>query len=139
YPMRLAALRCAQQNQAGSPTLSFGGEWMFRELLIGAEDEARGAVLAEARDLVFLQDAEGLGRIVRPLYIPRIEDVAQLVAREAIGARVPSIEFGPELRAPVLVPGERRAVVAEIACERSDGVAGVSEFEHPSSYEINST
>ena len=100
-----------------------------REFIVGSEDKARGAVLAEARDLVLLQHAEGFGRVVRALHIGGIEDVAQLVTRKAVGTRVPSVELGAELCAAVLVPGEGRAFIAQVVRKRRHGVAGVSEFE----------
>jgi hypothetical protein len=52
------------------------------------EHESRGAVFAKAGDLVLFQHAEGLGRVVWPPRVGRVEDVAQCVAREAIGARM---------------------------------------------------
>jgi hypothetical protein len=71
-----------------------------------------GAVFAEAADFVLLEDAEGFGRVIRALHVGGVEDVAQLVARKAIGARVEGVEFGAQLRAAILVPFERRAVIA---------------------------
>ena len=71
----------------------------------GGEDEAGGAVLAEALDLVSFEHSEGFGRIVRTLHASGVEDVAQLVAGEAIGARVPSVELGLQMRTTILLPG----------------------------------
>ncbi len=80
--------------------------------------ELSGAVFAEAGDLVLLEHAEGFGGVVRALHVGGVKDVAQLVAGEAIGARIEGVEVGAELRAAVLVPSKRRAVIAEVARER---------------------
>jgi hypothetical protein len=64
-------------------------------------------------------------RKVRASYIGRVEDVAQLVAGEAIGAGVPSVELSAEIRAAVLVPGKRFSFVAEIVGEWRHRMAGI--------------
>jgi hypothetical protein len=69
-------------------------------------DEAGDAVLAIAGDLVLLQHAEVLGRVVRTLQVGRVEDIAEFVARQPLGARVPGVEFGARERLPFLVPLE---------------------------------
>src|SRR5208283_209583 len=126
-PTPPSAPRCARRSWAGPPARSFGGGRPRLLRVPGGEHEAGGAVLAVTRDLVLLQRAEGLGRVVRPPYVGRVEDVAQLVVRQPVGAGIPGVELGPKHRAPALVPGEGRAVVAEVARERRHAVAGVSE------------
>ena len=64
----------------------------------GGEDEALRAVLAELGDLILLEDSEGLGRVVGAEQVSGIEDVAEVVAGETVGACVPSVEFGAERR-----------------------------------------
>lgn len=61
-----------RKEPAGSPPSRPG------EAVEGGEDQALGAVLAEAGELVLLEHAEGLGRVVRPLGLGRVEDVDQL-------------------------------------------------------------
>ena len=61
------------------------------------EHESRGAVFVETTNFVGFEHTESFGRIVRPLHVGGIEYVAQLVAREAVGARVLGIELGSEL------------------------------------------
>ena len=75
------------------------------------------------------EHAEGFGGVVGAAHVGGIEDVAQFVAREAVGAGVEGVEFGAKQRAAVFVPGERRAFVAEVARKRGEGMAGVGEFE----------
>jgi hypothetical protein len=50
----------------------------------GGEDQALGPVLAQTRDLILLEHAEGLGRIVRPLGLGRVEDIEPLLAGEPV-------------------------------------------------------
>ena len=57
----------------------------------GGEDEALGAVLAEFLEFIVLEDAEGLRGIVGAEQVGGIEDVAEVVAGEAIGAGVPGV------------------------------------------------
>src|SRR5215472_1644980 len=95
----------------------------------GGKHEAGGAVFSVARLLVVLQHAEGLGRVIRPHHIGWVEDVAQFVARQPVGARIPGVELSSEERAPVLVPGEGWPVATEIARERRHAVAGIGELE----------
>ena len=83
----------------------------------GGEDEAAGAVFAVLADFLFLEDAEGFRGVVGALHVGGIEDVAQLVAGQAVGAGVEGVELGAQVRAAVLVPGEGRAVIAQIAGE----------------------
>jgi hypothetical protein len=81
----------------------------------GLQDEAGRTVLAEAADFVVPEHAEGFGRVVWPVHVRGIEDVAQLVAAEAVGACVPGVQFGTQVRASVLYPSEGCAVVARTA------------------------
>jgi hypothetical protein len=76
-----------------------------------------------------LQHPESFRRVVRPLYIGRVENVAQLVTRQPIGARVPGVEIGTQLRPPLIVPRERRPVISKVARERGYAVASVCQFE----------
>ena len=46
-----------------------------------------------------------------------------------LSERAQNWKLGPKQRAPVLVPGEGRTVVTEVARERRHAVAGVGEFE----------
>lgn len=103
---------------------------MGDEGVIGGEDEAAGAVFAVAAEFVVLEDAEGFGGIVRAHHVPGVEHIAELVTAEAIGEGIPGIELGAELGAVGFIPGEGRAVMAEIAGEGGHGVAGVGEFQH---------
>ncbi len=107
-----------------------------REFAVGfhpvpsGEDEAAGAVFAVLADFLFLEDAEGFRGVVGALYVGGVQDVAQLVAGQAVGAGVESVELGAEERAAVLVPREGRAVMAQIAGEGGKAVRGVSEFQY---------
>jgi hypothetical protein len=83
----------------------------------GFKDEAPGAVLTIGLDLVFLQYAEGLARVIRAHDLLRVEDVAQLIAREAVEIGEIGVEFGLEERAAVGVPMERWPIIAEIERE----------------------
>ena len=65
-----------------------------------------------------------------------IEDVAQLVAGEAIGAGVEGVEIGSEESATALVPGERRAIVADIGGEGGETTGSISELQYTLLYEI---
>lgn len=96
----------------------------------GFEDEAAGAVFAVLADFLFLQDAEGFGGVIGALHVGGVEDVAQLVAGQAVGAGVEGVEIGAQLSAAVLVPGEGRAVITQIAGEGGEAVRGVSEFQY---------
>ena len=58
----------------------------WQELVESLHDEASGAVFAEAADLVGLEHAEGLGGVVGALHVGGVEDVAQLVAGQTVGA-----------------------------------------------------
>jgi hypothetical protein len=54
-----------------------------------------------------------------------VEDVAQFVAREAVGARVQGIELCAQMRTAILVPTEGQAVIPEVARERCQRVTCV--------------
>src|SRR5438876_398130 len=51
------------------------------------------AVFAEFGGLLFLDHAEGLVGEVRAIRVRRVEDVAQLVSRQAVGAGKPGVQF----------------------------------------------
>jgi len=86
------------------------------------EDEAAGAVFAVVADFLFLEDAEGFRGVVGTLHIGGVEDVAQLVAGQAVGAGVEGVEIGAQVGAAILIPGEGRAVMAQIAGEGGEAV-----------------
>ena len=108
-----------------SITFQARAETLGDKRVVGGEDEAAGAIFAELALLAGLEHAEGLAGIVLPHDVGWIEDVAQLVAGETIGDRIPGIELGPQMRAARLVPSERRSLIAQIAREGSHGIAGV--------------
>ena len=83
-------------------------------------------------DFLFLEDAEGFRGVVGALHVGGVEDVAQLVAGQAVGAGVEGVEIGAQVGAAVLVPRKRRAVMAQIAGEGGEAVRGVGEFPAPS-------
>lgn len=73
-----------------------GTSWQFPafQSVPRLQHQPPGTVLAELPHLVVLEHAEGFGWVVRAHHLGGVEDVAQLVAREAIGTCVPGIEFG---------------------------------------------
>jgi len=73
----------------------------------------------------------GLIAPFRPMTMESV-DVAQLVARNAIGAGIEGVKLGAEICAAVLVPGEGLSLVAEIAREGRHGMASVGEFKDAS-------
>jgi hypothetical protein len=60
-------------------------------------------------DLILLEHAEGLRRIVRPLHVGWVEDVAQLVPCEAVCMRVPGVALRTNVRAPFVVRAGKAA------------------------------
>jgi len=54
-----------------------------------------------------------------------------------LSKRAQNWKLGPKQRAPVLVPGEGRTVVTEVARERHHAVAGVGQFENARDDEAN--
>jgi hypothetical protein len=63
------------------------------EAVPSLEDEAPGAILAILPNLFVIQDAEGFGWVVRAPYVGGIEDVAEVVARDAVKSRDIGVEF----------------------------------------------
>src|SRR5690606_14750146 len=95
----------------------------------GREDEPGGAVFAEAAHPVGLEHAEGLGRVVRALHVGRVADVAQLGGGKTVFAGIEGVQFGAQMRAAILIQGERWTVVTQVAREWRHGMAGVGEFD----------
>ena len=62
------------------------------------------AVLA---DFLFLEDAEGFRGVVGALQVGGVEDVAQFVATEAVGAGIEGVEISAQNSTAILIPGER--------------------------------
>jgi hypothetical protein len=60
---------------------------------------AAGAVLAKGAQFVGLEHAEGLGGAVPTHHVGGVEDIAQLVAGEAVEAGVVGVELGAQLQA----------------------------------------
>ena len=79
------------------------------------------AVFAEFGEFLFLEHAEGLAGEIRTIHIRRIEDVAQLVAGQAVGAGKPGVQFGAELGAAGFVPGEWRVASGEWRVASGEG------------------
>src|SRR6266508_4703080 len=77
------------------------------------------SILAELFDLFLLEHAEGLAGEVRPVNVGRVEDVAQLVAGQAVELRDARVEFGADVRTALLVPAERRQREAVARCEQA--------------------
>src|SRR5258708_4685110 len=103
----------------------------------GFEHKPSSAVLAMGFDLVFLQHAKGLTREIRPHDLLRIEDVSQLVARQAVEISEIGVEFGPQQRASFGNPSERRAVIAKIPRQRLHRLGCVDKLDYPGRYESN--
>src|SRR5690606_16180935 len=97
----------------------------------GLKHKAGGAVFAVEAQFLLLEDAEGFGGVVGALHLGGVEDVAQLVAAQAIGAGVEGVELGAQPRAAVLVPGKGRPVMAQVAGEGRHRVRGVGKLQHP--------
>jgi hypothetical protein len=93
------------------------------------EHQPLGAVLAELADLVVLEHAEGFAGVIGAHYIGWIEDVAQLIATEAVELGVEGVEFGPQQGSAFGIEAEGWAVVAEIFGPGLEVVGGVGEFE----------
>jgi len=68
----------------------------------GFQHQALGAVLTELLDLTLFQHTEGLAREVFAEDVFGVEDVAQLVARQAIQVRVVCVELGANCKSVVL-------------------------------------
>ena len=79
------------------------------EFVVSLKDEPLCAVLAVFLDLALFQDAKGLAREVIAEHVFGVEDVAQLVAREAVQMGVIGIEFGANAGAALIIPLEWRA------------------------------
>ena len=105
------------------------GYLFFLHPVPGFQDQAAGAVFAQGAHFVVLEPSEGLGRVIGALYVSGVENVAQFVAAEAVGAGIPCVEFRAQPRPPLLVPAERGALVAEVTGERRHGMAGVGQFK----------
>jgi hypothetical protein len=95
----------------------------------GGEDEACGAVFAVLAEFLPFQDAEGLGGEAGAVDVGGVEDVAELVAGEALEAGVGGVDLGAQMGAALLVPGEGRAGEAEILGPGAQVVGGEGEFE----------
>ena len=95
-------------------------------------------VLAELADLVVLEHAEGFAGVIGTHHISWVEDVAQLIASEAVEVRIEGIEFGAQQGAAFWVEDEGRFIVAEGFGPRLEVVAGVSEFEDAGTNKIDS-
>jgi len=70
------------------------------------KDEAAGAVFAEALVLFVFEDAERLAGEVGAVDVLGVEDVAELVAGQAVELRVVGVELGPKEGSSGLVPLE---------------------------------
>ena len=99
------------------------------EPIPGLQHQAAGEVFAEGLHFFLLEHPEGFGGIVLTLDIGGVEEVAQLVAGEAVKAGVPGIQLGAELAAAVGVPGERVAGIAQVLGPGAQLLGGVGEFE----------
>ena len=62
-------------------------------------------------DLLLLQHAERLPRKIRAIHLLRIEHVPQLIPTQPVQPRIIRVEFRPQVRASILVPLERLAVI----------------------------
>ena len=60
------------------------------------ENQSASTILSELALLVVSENAEGLGGIVRAHDVGGVQDVAELIAGEAIGASVPGVELGTQ-------------------------------------------
>ena len=74
------------------------------------------AVLAKLAQLLVFEHAEGLAGVVGAQHVGGVEDVAQLVAGQAVEAGVIGVELGEQLGAALGVEGEGGAVVPQVAC-----------------------
>ena len=59
-----------------------------------------------------------------------VEDVAELVSSQAVGAGIPGVEFSAHLGPAVFVPGERRTGEAKVASKGRHSVARVGHFQN---------
>ena len=89
-----------------------------------------GAVFAVLADFLFLEYTEGFRGIVGALHVGGVEDVAQLVAGQAVGASVEGVEISAQVGAAFLIPREGRAVMSEIASKGSQCVGRVGQFQN---------
>ena len=99
------------------------------EAVPGFEHEPLRPVLAEFLDLVLLEHAECLGRVVLAHDGLRVEDVFEFAPGQAVEIGVVGVEFGPKQRPPLRVPAKGRAVVPEILGEGAHVLGGIGEFE----------
>src|SRR5581483_11480805 len=76
------------------------------------------------------------GGEVGAVHVLRVEDVAQLVAGQAVERRVVSVQLGAQDGAARPVPAEGRTVVAEVAGERREVVGRVGQLEHAGDHEV---
>src|SRR5579875_2050391 len=74
--------------------------------VVAVEDQPLAAELAE---LTLLSAAQG---------VERVHHVFRLAPVQPVQVEVSGIEFGADHGAPLLIPPERRPVVAKVACER---------------------
>ena len=88
------------------------------------QHEVPGAVGAERRLVLPPDDGEGA------------QDVVRVVVVEAVEVEIQRVEAGAEVAALLLVPGERWAVVPEIAGERRHVVGRVRQPQHVVADEI---
>lgn len=97
--------------------------------MIAWKVEAADAVFTVFRKLVRLVDPQDFEQIVRAYHVLWMGDVAQLVADQTVGERVPGTGIDAKLRAPV-VPGKEGAVMAQNAREAGHEVAGMGQSQH---------
>jgi hypothetical protein len=67
----------------------------------GFKHDAADALFAVSADLLFLQHTKGLGGVVRALHIGGVENVAQLVAVETVGAGADGVQVRAKVGAGV--------------------------------------
>ncbi|WP_198322398.1 MULTISPECIES: hypothetical protein [Methylococcus] len=77
-----------------------------------------------------LEHPEGFGRIVPAHHLGRIEDVAQLVAGQAVEAGVGGVQLGAQYGTALRVPGEGWAGVAEVGRPGLKVVGCVAQFQN---------
>src|SRR5690606_10243388 len=93
-------------------------------------------VLPELPLLLLLEDTERLARVVGAHDVRRVEDVAELVAGQAVEARVVGVQLRAQHRPPLGVPRERVTLVSQVLCPRPQVLRRVRQLEDAGDDEV---
>src|SRR5258708_5001795 len=87
--------------------------------IIDLQDDTFGTILTKALLIPFFHKGEG------------IHNVVYIFTCNAVQVKISSIKLAAEQEPPLLIPSERRVIIAEVACKRPDIPGSVDEFYNP--------